>query len=255
MYIEKDKYMYVDYLKKLGVIALFTKKNAGNMSEYIDLHKCSNETNLSVSDNIKNILEFENLEIKKNVYGRQTHSNNILIVNDDFDFNNKIENIDGYITNRKDVNLICFFADCMPIYFFDKKNKVIGLSHSGWQGTYNEILKKTIDEMIKVYDSKINDIVVGFGVNISQKDYEVDKSFYDKFKEKFSEKELENVFKKDNDKYFFDNIKLNENLCLKYGIIYSNILKSNFNVIDNNCHSYRRDREFSGRSMAVISLK
>lgn len=254
MYIEKDKYMYIEYLKNKGVIALFTKKNAGNMSKFVDINICSNETGLSTDKNIENILNLENISNKKNIFGKQTHSSNILIIDNDFDENINIVNIDGYITKRKDINLICFFADCMPIYFYDNKNKVIALCHSGWQGTYNEILKVVLEKMKINFNSKIDDIMVFFGVNILQKDYEVGKDFYNKFIEKFSENDLKDVFKKNNDKYFYDNMKLNENLCLKYGIINNNIFKSNFNVIDNNCHSYRRDKEFSGRSMAVISL-
>ena len=28
-----------------------------------------------------------------------------------------------------------FFADCIPLYFYDKEKQVIGLAHSGWRGT------------------------------------------------------------------------------------------------------------------------
>ena len=46
-----------------------------------------------------------------------------------------IRGIDGLITCDPEVTLIAYFADCVPLYFYDKTHHAIGLSHSGWRGT------------------------------------------------------------------------------------------------------------------------
>lgn len=68
------------------------------------------------------------------------HTNNIMYIDENMtDFDN-IENIDGFVTKRKDIAIFTFYADCLPIYIYDK-NDAIGIAHSGWKGTYLEIMK------------------------------------------------------------------------------------------------------------------
>ena len=49
------------------------------------------------------------------------------------------EDIDGLITNERGITLGAFFADCIPLYFYDKRKNAIGLAHSGWKGTCNKM--------------------------------------------------------------------------------------------------------------------
>lgn len=252
MFIEKEKYFFIEEFQKYGVSAMFTKSSLGNMSDYLS-GEINNITNLSSSENRKNFLKKVNLENKKKIYSRQTHSTNILKIDNNF-LERELNDIDGFSTTRKDVVLITFYADCMPIYIYDIEKKAILISHSGWVGTFNNMLEKSIEHMEKEYKSDRRDLLIAFGPSIHVKDYEVDVEFYKKFKEKFNEEDLKNVFIYKNGKYFFNNMKLNENLALKYGIIKDRIISSKFDVISNNCHSYRRDKQKSGRSMGIISI-
>ena len=47
--------------------------------------------------------------------------------------------VDGLITNEPGIVLATFYADCVPLFFVDPKNRAIGLSHSGWRGTVGKI--------------------------------------------------------------------------------------------------------------------
>lgn len=248
MFKEEKEYLYIEEFLKYGVKTAFTKKVAGNMALYIE--NCDEN---KVIENRNKILRKLKLENKKIVFAKQTHSTNILNIEDDFDFNTKLENIDGFATKREDVVILTFYADCLPIYLYDKKNKVISLVHSGWVGTYNNMIGFAINNLIDNYNSDIKDIIIGLGIGISQKNYEVQEDFYNKFVEKFSKDILEDVFKIENGKYFFDNIKINENLALKYGIISNNIIKQDKDVLEVEANSYRRDGKNSERSMALIS--
>ena len=66
----------------------------------------------------------------------QTHTTNVRIVTEADKGKGIItardySDVDGLITNIKNIPLVTYYADCVPLYFLDTKNKVIGLSHSG----------------------------------------------------------------------------------------------------------------------------
>ncbi len=61
--------------------------------------------------------------------------------------------IDGLITNDKKVVLMTFFADCVPLFFYDPVKKAIGASHSGWRGSVKRIGEKTVRRMEEEFGS------------------------------------------------------------------------------------------------------
>lgn len=236
MFLNKEKYIELKDWKMFGVSVIYTKINYGNIKEMSK----------------EKITKDFSLEGKYIVSGFQTHSDNIVVV----DSLEKLyfEDTDGFITNRKDIVILTKYADCLPIYFYDIKKEVIGLVHSGWQGSYKEIGKKAIKLMIDKYKCNLESIKVAFGVGISQKNYEVGEDFLQKFKEKFSEDLIENSFKKENGKLYFDNQEFVYRNLLELGLPKENILINNLCTYDGEFHSYRRDRENSGRNGALIWL-
>ena len=68
-------------------------------------------------------------------------------------------------------------ADCLPIYFYDTINKVIGICHSGWKGSFQEIGIKVIEKMNKNYGSLKENILIGIGIGISMQNMKWEMSF------------------------------------------------------------------------------
>lgn len=237
MFLNKEMYIELEEWKKLGVSAIYTKKNYGNIKE-ISREK---------------IIKDFSLKGKCLISGFQTHSDNIVIVED----LEKVyfEDTDGFITNRKDVVILTKYADCLPIYFFDKEKEVIGTVHSGWQGSYKEIGKKAVKLMRKRYACNLENIRVAFGVGISQKNYEVGEEFLQKFREKFSKDLIEKSFRRENGKIYFDNQEFVYRNILECGILKENIITNNLCTYNGEFHSYRRDKEKSGRNGAFIYFK
>lgn len=97
--------------------------------------------------------------------------------------NKRLRDIDGLITNVPDTVLATSYADCVPLFFVDKKERAIGLSHSGWRGTVGEIGRHTIEKMRKEFSSKPENIMVVIGPSICRDCYEVSRevaeAFYD----------------------------------------------------------------------------
>jgi YfiH family protein len=237
MFLDKDRYLILKEWQDFGINAIYTKKNYGNVME-ISKEKFNQD------------FSFEN---KKIVAGHQTHSDNVAVIEnlDKVYF----ENTDGFITDREDVVIFTKYADCLPIYFYDMKKRVFGLAHSGWQGSYKEIGKKVIHLMQNHYKSDIKDISIAFGIGISQENYEVGKDFLEKFKNKFSKELVEKSFKYKGEKIYFDNQSFVYWNMLEAGLRKENILTNNLCTYNGEFHSYRRDRENSGRNGAFICIK
>lgn len=78
------------------------------------------------------------------------------------------DNVDGLITNAKDIALWVMTGDCAPIILFDPVKKVAGLVHSGWKGTVGKISLVAITKMMTNFECNINDIIVAIGPTIEK---------------------------------------------------------------------------------------
>ncbi|MDO5156326.1 MAG: peptidoglycan editing factor PgeF [Eubacteriales bacterium] len=84
-----------------------------------------------------------------------------------------IVEIDGLVTDEVGIPLITFYADCVPLFFYDPGCHVIAMAHSGWRGTVHEIGAKMVAYMHSEYGSKPQDIICAIGPSICQSCYEV----------------------------------------------------------------------------------
>lgn len=238
--LEKNLYIIEEFRKK-GAVAVYGSKE-------LTLEKLES---IGVDSN------------KSLVSGVQTHSPNIVVIKEQElkkDANNIIEKIsfpdtDGLITDSKEVILYTKHADCLALYFYDEKKKIVGLCHSGWRGSFEKIGIKMLERFIKEFNSNLNDITIGIGIGISQKNYEVSHEFKKEFCEKFSIYTIRESFLEENGKIYFDNGKFNLKLLEEYGIKNEKIVMSNECTYHNErLHSYRRDKEISGRNLAYIYM-
>ena len=79
MFVEKENYFYIEEFEKLGVKAIYTKKNAGNMSDYCPIE---NQIEGIQKENRKKLLEQFGFENKKSVMAFQTHSANVFVIDE-----------------------------------------------------------------------------------------------------------------------------------------------------------------------------
>lgn len=184
--------------------------------------------------------DFNNLKFQK-----QIHSDIVQIVD-----NNTTSDIqsDAMITNKKNIFLNVLLADCLGILLFDTENKVIAAVHSGWRGTKKQIIIKTIEKMKLHFNSKPQNILAYLTPCASGETYEVG---YDVAK--FFPDYVKQIKK---NKFLFDNrAKVYDDL-LKSGLKTYNIENSDICTIQNaDYHSFRRDKEKSGRMAAFIGIK
>ncbi|CAM4147970.1 peptidoglycan editing factor PgeF [Paenibacillus alkaliterrae] len=87
---------------------------------------------------------------------------------------NVIKGCDAIITNVPNVLLVSYYADCVPLYFYDPVHHAIALAHAGWKGTVQQIAQETILAMAEAYGSRPQELVAAIGPSIGICCYEVD---------------------------------------------------------------------------------
>ena len=223
-----------------------------------DTYDCIKE---EVHKNYKLVCDLLNLDSKDIIRPYQTHTKNIKEVNDECGiFNSEYTNIDGIVTDKKYKVLSLVFADCTPLYLYDKNKRIIGNIHSGWQGTVKKISKEAIRALKEKYNCNAKDITCVIGPTIRKCHFEVQKDVRDLFYNTF--KYMDNIdsiikYNKKNDRYFIDTVEINKNLLKEEGILEENIIDSKIcTVCDSNIiHSYRKEGTNAGRNTSLISLK
>lgn len=157
------------------------------------------------------------------VTSHQTHTTNVRLVTKadagkGITTQRDYTDVDGLITNEPGLALTTYYADCVPLYFVDKKNHAIGLSHSGWRGTVNKMGAKTLEAMKNAFGTNPSDVLACIGPSICQDCYEVSRDVADAFYEGFGQRAEELLIKKQFDKFQLDLWKANEFIFEEAGV-------------------------------------
>jgi len=87
-----------------------------------------------------------------------------------------VPDTDALMTDEPGVLLVSFYADCVPLYFWDPSRGAVALAHAGWKGTVGGIARATVEAMGSRYGSKPADIRGAVGPSIGACCYEVDEA-------------------------------------------------------------------------------
>ena len=116
--------------------------------------------------------DFTSLNAKRIISPVQTHSDHVEFV----DEHREYPDTDGLVVKNRGDLVYLRFADCTPLIFYDKKQKIAAVSHAGWRGTAAKIGVKTVLKM----NSKPEDIIALIGPAISLCCYEVSEDVKEK---------------------------------------------------------------------------
>lgn len=200
--------------------------------------------------------------LKQRNYLRELFGNNRVIVSANLVHGSKVISVDGLlddqiipdcdalITSDRDKILSLTVADCLPIYFYDRKQAVTALAHAGWRGLLAGIVTEAIFSFKNNYQSKLEDIEVQIGPHIKACHFEVKADVASQFP-------LELIIRR-GDKTYIDLAKM-----VVKQLSESGFLTNNISVSDNCTHclpdkyfSYRRDRPKELETMlAYIGFK
>jgi YfiH family protein len=154
----------------------------------------------------------------------QTHSVNALVIDKEFlqqnaeKRNEQLQNIDALITQEKSVCLCVSTADCTPILLYDKKQQVIAAIHAGWRGSVNYIVRKTLEQMNRLYNTQGEDIFAAIGPCIGFDAFEVGDEVYDAFKQNDFPMEYISGWKPETHKWHIDLQMANSVQLIDFGV-------------------------------------
>ncbi len=231
-----------------------SSKDFGNMS----LFKRKNKQ--QVVENRRQIAKVLETDINNFVFQQQVHGTQCPVITKQdkgkgvYSYASAIKDNDAMITREKGICLIAMAGDCAPLLFYDPKQKVIGVAHAGWRGTYKKIARKTIEKMINNFQSDPGDILAGIGPSISQKHYEVDDLVYNEFKKHISGFQTFFSKGKEKGKYYLDLWAANKEQLLQSGLKEENIEISGLCTYQQNHFFYSARRGEAGRFMAGIMI-
>lgn len=115
----------------------------------------------------------EDLGLKHLVFMDQTHSTDVLLV-DDVLHQEPAQGFkcDAVVTTKANVGLAVMTADCLPVLLYVPGSTVVAAIHCGWRGLVNGIIENTIKVMTDVGVEPAS-IMMAMGPAIGPQSYEV----------------------------------------------------------------------------------
>ena len=196
------------------------------------------------------------------VHVKQTHTAAVRIVTakdggDEVLRPESVAGFDGMITQEANLLLCTLQADCVPLFLLDAKRHAVGMVHSGWKGTANQIGVNALRLMRDAFGCEMPDIRVAMGPCICGDCYEVGEDLLEPFSIYYSATERETFFRplEKEGKYLLDlpaaiRIALrregvpDENIAGPFACTYH----------DDAFASYRKDKDPSARMLTGIML-
>jgi len=158
------------------------------------------------------------------------------------------EYCDALMTNVANVYLSVSVADCIPIFIYDVSKKAVACVHAGWRGSEQKIVEKTLQRMGQVFGTEPDGVLAFIGPAAGKCCYEVGAEVAQKFDDEFIDRRA--------GKLYLDLKQVNWQQLRSVGVADSRIERHKDCTICNpaSYHSFRRDRERSGRMMGIIGL-
>lgn len=266
-YVEKNGVEFIRFnnLNKYSDILVhcFTTRRGGvSEGEYESLNMAFNKKDKreNVEENYRRVAKALGIDTENMVLSNQVHDNKIRVVTEadrgkGIYRKSDIIGVDGLMTDKTDVALVTFYADCVPVFLFEPVKRVIALVHSGWRSTLKDISKEAVIKMKEEFDCRTEDIEAAIGPSIGQCCFEVGEEVYAEFINTFNW--CEAYCKKVKDKWFIDLQSIIKTSLLMQGLEENKILNAGICTKCNNdiFFSHRGDNGKTGTLTAIMQLK
>jgi YfiH family protein len=174
---------------------------------------------------------------------RQIHSDRVQVVRTPGVY----PDCDALLTDEPGVVLSVMIADCVPIFLFDPRAKVVGLVHAGWRGSAAGVTTQAIETMNAEFGTAAADLLAYIGPAAGVCCYEVGEDVTARFSGDVSAQRI--------GKWYVD-LKLENHRQLRSsGVPESRIERCPAcTICTPTLHSYRRDGRRSGRMIGLLGM-
>ena len=165
------KDFFVSFPLSNKCVAITTTTELGNMAYQVDDGK-------NVEEHRQLLANLLDISMKRFTYVHQHHSDIIMEVTSNEvgkgvpSFEDGLE-CDALYTRLKGVPLCIFHADCVPIFFIDEKEGLVGIIHAGFKGTMKHIAYKAIKEVLNKEKLNVGDLKFYIGPFRMKQSFEI----------------------------------------------------------------------------------
>ncbi len=223
------EYLTFPLLEQTGIVRHLFTTRVGGVSEGVcssmNLSYARGDKKEAVDENYRRIARVLGCGLEDIVCSDQTHTVNLRVVTGQDGGKGIVRprdyhDVDGLLTDEPGLVLTTFYADCVPLYFVDTRNRAVALAHSGWRGTVARMGRCVTEKMRQVYGTRPEDLTAAIGPSICRECYEVSEDVAEAFWQEFrgpgqAEQILE---KKGGGKYQLDLWRANEIILQEAGI-------------------------------------
>lgn len=157
-----------------------------------------------VAENRRRFLAALGLTSARLVTLSQIHSDLVHIIEERDGQRNRSREGDALATRQPGVAVGILVADCFPILLADPDSGAVAAVHSGWRGTANRILRKTVERLRAAFGSRPARLLAAVGPGIRSCCFEVGIEVVSSFKESFAGADLASPLANRPDKYLLD---------------------------------------------------
>lgn len=175
-----------------------------------------------VKENYRIICSHSGTSTEKLVFSRQVHGDTVRVVTGKDSLGDIFMPVpyeaDALVTTEKNLPLIIFTADCVPILLYDPVNRCVGACHAGWRGTVMNIAGKTIGAMVSASGGRPSNIKAAIGPSIGPCCFETGQEVADAVVKVLGSDADRYIKPKKGDKYMIDLKSVNRELLLRAGV-------------------------------------
>jgi len=229
-----------------SLAACFSRRQDGNMSFTFGGTQ-------NTLENRRKFLSNLGIDYRDLITAKQTHGKNVGYMHKEnkgmgaLDYESAVSDTDGFITDQPGVPLAILTADCLSIFIYDPRRPAIGILHAGWRGTEKNIAQAGVSRMREEFNSRPEDLQIGFGPSIRSCCFQVENDFKSNFP--FG-------LRKRDGRVFMDIALINQRQLVACGVKEENIFDPALcTYSDHDLFSFRKEAENAGRLISVMMLR
>jgi polyphenol oxidase len=153
---------------------MFTRKGGASRGAFaaLNLGGTVGDDVAAVAENRRRVLSALGCPEDSWISPHQVHGNRVAVVGA-ADRGQVIAATDALVTNEPGAALLLRFADCVPVLFFDPRQRVAAVAHAGWRGVVAGVVPATVETMVSRFGTRVQNLWVGIGPAIGPDHYAV----------------------------------------------------------------------------------
>ena len=172
-------------------------------------------------DTLKKVLSESQIEYQTIASPEQVYSDFVRTVEKSSEPFIRVFRCDALVTKEPGVVLTVKTADCLPLVFADPVEKIVGIAHCGWRGSFLQIARNVVSRMSELGSDKKN-IQVAIGPGINSCCYAIHGDRLADFRKMFPEWADDFLEERDG-KTYINLTRLNYHQLVKAGVLAQNI--------------------------------